>query len=65
MDLSTVRENLNAGFYQDPIEFAKDVRLIFTNSKAYNTNKKSQVSVSFCCNYPPLSLKYVQTYQFL
>ncbi|KAJ8027105.1 Bromodomain and WD repeat-containing protein 3 [Holothuria leucospilota] len=43
MDLSTVRENLNAGFYQDPIEFAKDVRLIFTNSKAYNTNKKSQI----------------------
>ncbi|XP_071819235.1 bromodomain and WD repeat-containing protein 1-like isoform X3 [Apostichopus japonicus] len=37
MDLSTVREQLNSRLYEDPIEFAKDVRLIFTNSKAFNT----------------------------
>ncbi|PIK50835.1 putative bromodomain and WD repeat-containing protein 3-like [Apostichopus japonicus] len=43
MDLSTVREQLDAGFYQDPLEFTKDVRLMINNSKAFNTNKKSQI----------------------
>ncbi|XP_071819247.1 uncharacterized protein [Apostichopus japonicus] len=43
MDLSSVREQLDAGFYQDPIEFTKDVRLMINNSKAFNTNKKSQI----------------------
>jgi bromodomain and WD repeat domain containing protein 1/3 len=45
MDLGTVREQLEAGNYDSPIEFAKDVKLIFTNSKNFNTNKKSKVSI--------------------
>ena len=43
MDLHTVREQLPAGMYQDPVELGKDVRLIFSNAKNYNTNKKSKV----------------------
>lgn len=43
MDLSTVSETLCEGNYENPMEFAKDVRLIFSNSKAYTPNKKSQV----------------------
>jgi bromodomain and WD repeat domain containing protein 1/3 len=44
MDLGTVREQLEAGNYEDPIEFGRDMRLIFANSKNYNTNKKSKVA---------------------
>ncbi|KAL7390370.1 hypothetical protein ABVT39_019828 [Epinephelus coioides] len=43
MDLATVSETLVAGNYENPMEFAKDVRLIFSNSKAYTPNKKSQI----------------------
>ncbi|XP_037323684.2 bromodomain and WD repeat-containing protein 3 isoform X2 [Pungitius pungitius] len=43
MDLATVSETLAAGNYESPMEFAKDVRLIFSNSKAYTPNKKSQI----------------------
>ncbi|TNN79212.1 Bromodomain and WD repeat-containing protein 3 [Liparis tanakae] len=43
MDLATVSETLVAGNYESPMEFAKDVRLIFINSKAYTPNKKSQI----------------------
>lgn len=43
MDLGTVSETLYEGNYENPMEFAKDIRLIFSNSKAYTPNKKSQV----------------------
>ncbi|XP_037835020.1 bromodomain and WD repeat-containing protein 3 isoform X3 [Kryptolebias marmoratus] len=43
MDLGTVSETLVAGNYESPMEFAKDVRLIFSNSRAYTPNKKSQI----------------------
>ncbi|KAK1882757.1 Bromodomain and WD repeat-containing protein 3, partial [Dissostichus eleginoides] len=43
MDLASVSETLGAGNYESPVEFAKDVRLIFSNSKAYTPNKKSQI----------------------
>ena len=43
MDLSTVRESLQVGDYSSPLDFQKDVRLIFHNSKEYNTNPKSKV----------------------
>lgn len=48
MDLATVSETLGAGNYESPMEFAKDVRLIFSNSKAYTPNKKSQVKQHHC-----------------
>lgn len=44
MDLLTIKEDLLGGNYSNPEDFAKDVRLIFTNSKNYNTNKRSRVS---------------------
>lgn len=47
MDLRTVKEDLLGGNYEDPLDFAKDVRLIFQNSKNYNTNKRSRVSYFF------------------
>lgn len=43
MDLRTVKEDLLGGNYDTPLEFSKDVKLIFTNSKNYNTNKRSKV----------------------
>lgn len=43
MDLGTVSEALAVGNYENPMEYAKDIRLIFSNSKAYTPNKKSQV----------------------
>lgn len=48
MDLGTVSETLHEGNYENPMEFAKDVRLIFSNSKAYTPNKKSQVKKLRC-----------------
>ncbi len=35
---------LDGDMYHVPNDFANDVRLIFTNSKNYNTNKRSRVS---------------------
>ena len=43
MDLSTVRESLQVGDYNSPVDFQKDVKLIFKNSKDFNTNSKSKV----------------------
>ncbi|CAL1573733.1 unnamed protein product [Knipowitschia caucasica] len=43
MDLGTVSETLLAGNYENPMEFAKDIRLIFINSRAYTPNKKSKI----------------------
>ncbi|KAK3098508.1 hypothetical protein FSP39_020204 [Pinctada imbricata] len=43
MDLSTVQEHLEADSYATPIDLCKDVRLIFSNSKLYNTNKRSRI----------------------
>ncbi|CAD7093518.1 unnamed protein product [Hermetia illucens] len=43
MDLRTVKEDLLGGNYEGPLDFAKDVRLIFQNSRNYNTNKRSRI----------------------
>ncbi|KAF7664608.1 hypothetical protein LDENG_00171740 [Lucifuga dentata] len=43
MDFGTVRNTLTEGKYQSPIELCKDVRLIFSNSKAYTPSKKSRI----------------------
>ncbi|KAG8189872.1 hypothetical protein JTE90_023378 [Oedothorax gibbosus] len=43
MDLSTVREKLKDNMYDSPTDFRKDMRLIFMNSRNYNTNKKSRI----------------------
>lgn len=44
MDLRTVKEELLGGNYKTATDFVKDMRLIFTNSRNYNTNKRSRVS---------------------
>lgn len=44
MDLRTVKEELIGGNYQSKSECLKDVRMIFTNSRHYNTNQRSRVS---------------------
>ena len=43
MDLQTVREKLEANKYATPNEFAKDVRLIFENSKKLYPNTKYKI----------------------
>ncbi|XP_075869726.1 PH-interacting protein [Nelusetta ayraudi] len=43
MDFSTVLSRLADGKYPSPLELCKDVRLIFSNSKAYTPSKKSRI----------------------
>uniref|UniRef100_A0A096MCM3 Bromo domain-containing protein n=1 Tax=Poecilia formosa TaxID=48698 RepID=A0A096MCM3_POEFO len=43
MDFGTVLKKLTEGNYPSPIELSKDVRLIFSNSKAYTPSKKSRI----------------------
>ncbi|XP_031621174.1 bromodomain and WD repeat-containing protein 3 isoform X2 [Contarinia nasturtii] len=43
MDLRTVKEELLIGSYQSKSEFLKDVRMIFSNSRLYNTNTRSRI----------------------
>lgn len=43
MDLGTIRKRLLSDNYHEPKEFNKDLKLIFQNSKLYNTDKKSAV----------------------
>nr|XP_020645039.1 bromodomain and WD repeat-containing protein 1 isoform X1 [Pogona vitticeps] len=43
MDLGTVKETLEAGNYDSPMELCKDIRLIFSNAKAYTPNKRSKI----------------------
>ncbi|XP_068197927.1 PH-interacting protein [Antennarius striatus] len=43
MDFGTVLSTLTEGKYQSPIELCRDVRLIFSNSKAYTPSKKSRI----------------------
>ncbi|XP_057380734.1 PH-interacting protein-like [Daphnia carinata] len=48
MDLETVHEELRLNNYATPMEFARDVRVIFKNSKNYFTNKRSR---SWCMTH--------------
>ncbi|RWS23747.1 bromodomain and WD repeat-containing protein 3-like protein, partial [Leptotrombidium deliense] len=48
MDLSTVREQLLVNDYSNPNEFVKDMNLIFTNSRSFNTNKRSRIYAMTC-----------------
>lgn len=45
MDLRTIKEDLLGDNYKTPYDFSKDMRLIFQNSKNYNTNKRSRVNI--------------------
>ncbi|XP_058825201.1 PH-interacting protein [Topomyia yanbarensis] len=43
MDLRTIKEDLLGGNYESPLDFCKDMKLIFQNSRNYNTNKRSRI----------------------
>ncbi|RUS86356.1 hypothetical protein EGW08_005874, partial [Elysia chlorotica] len=43
MDLTTVHTKLATGHFSSPLEMCRDIRLIFQNSKLYNTNKRSRI----------------------
>ncbi|XP_058119125.1 bromodomain and WD repeat-containing protein 3 [Anopheles coustani] len=43
MDLRTIKEDLLGGNYESPYDFCKDMKLIFQNSRSYNTNKRSRI----------------------
>lgn len=43
MDFSTVYRRLEDNLYSDPETFVRDVRLIFSNSRAYNTMPRSRI----------------------
>lgn len=49
MDFGTVLNTLTTDKYQTPIQLCKDVRLIFSNSKAYTPSKKSRVREAHAC----------------
>ena len=44
MDLQKVRKRLGKGRQATTVDFAKDVRFIFENSKKYNQDKTSKIS---------------------
>lgn len=48
MDLSTIRTKLLEGDHRNPHDYARDVRLIFSNSKNFNTNKHSRIYAMTC-----------------
>jgi len=43
MDLSTIKEQLLSGNYTEPKDLNHDLKLIFSNSKLYNTDKRSPI----------------------
>ncbi|MFT7802669.1 bromodomain and WD repeat-containing protein 3 isoform X4, partial [Arapaima gigas] len=43
MDLGTISDVLRTGGYRDPVEFSKDVRLVFSHSKHHNVDKSSLI----------------------
>jgi len=45
MDISTIKHRLEAKQYGDAEAYIRDFQLIFRNSKIYNTDRRSLVSV--------------------
>ncbi|XP_050296565.1 bromodomain and WD repeat-containing protein 3 [Anthonomus grandis grandis] len=45
MDLSVVKDKLQKSMYTEPKEFCSDMRLMFQNSRTFNTNKRSRIYV--------------------
>ncbi|BFZ25162.1 hypothetical protein BsWGS_28200 [Bradybaena similaris] len=43
MDLTTVHTKLATGHYGNPADLCRDIRLMFQNSKLFNTNKRSRI----------------------
>uniref|UniRef100_A0A0K2UST4 Bromo domain-containing protein n=1 Tax=Lepeophtheirus salmonis TaxID=72036 RepID=A0A0K2UST4_LEPSM len=45
MDLSSVRESLMIGNFNSPVDFQKDIHLMISNSRVFNTNPKSKILI--------------------
>ena len=43
MDFGTIKDKMDSGSYSSPHEFMKDCRLVFQNSRTFNTNKRSRI----------------------
>ncbi|XP_006815970.1 PH-interacting protein-like [Saccoglossus kowalevskii] len=43
MDLTSVKEQFLTGYYENPMELCRDIRLIFNNARNYTPNKKSRI----------------------
>ncbi|XP_065316123.1 PH-interacting protein-like isoform X2 [Gordionus sp. m RMFG-2023] len=43
IDLGSIYSKLNRGMYNSPKDFRRDIRMVFVNSRAYNTNKRSRI----------------------
>lgn len=43
MDLVQVKHKISSAEYDNPMEFAADLKLIFHNSRTFNTNKRSRI----------------------
>lgn len=43
MDLAQVKEKLDFEQYANPLEFHEDMKLMFSNSRTFNTNKRSRI----------------------
>ena len=56
MDLSRVHEKMLTGKYCSLSGFCRDMRLIFNNSRTYNINKRSRVSLFACIFLKPLCI---------
>lgn len=52
MDLGTVSRRLSQGHYSRSDQLAADVRLVFANSRLYNTNKRSRVTYTLTHESP-------------
>lgn len=47
MDLGTIRGKLSRNEYKKPVDFAKDMRLVWDNCKLYNQVERLSVSMDF------------------
>ncbi|CAN0581207.1 unnamed protein product, partial [Ectocarpus sp. 12 AP-2014] len=46
MDLGTVKSKLESGEYKNTVEFAHEVRLVFSNACRYNSDETSDVHIA-------------------
>ena len=44
LNLCLIQSKLNMDLYEDPLQFANDIRVLFNESKLCNASKKSRVS---------------------
>ena len=63
MDLSTVLFKLESSLYPSPADFIQDIRLIFANSRMYNSHPKNHVSKLMSSSWLNFSVCFLQIHQ--